>query len=372
MQEIRFDIVQTITIAAIVNGLIFSVLLLQKQENREANRFLSLLLFSMCFSLAAQLGIDLGVYNYYPWLHWLPAKLTFWIGPAFYLYVKTLTGPGFQFRRVHLWHFAWIIFEYPHSVYHLVLGRVNPLPRLHNFTEAMGAYVLFPLMVYAYFSHRLIINYRNALLDQYSSTESRTLAWLKQLILMGAFISFPLLIMFTVDFRIFYDYDMEFFEGTLLQYDYIITLLFVMAIFWLGIGGFRQAQVAIDQDLWSVRHKDVSKDYSPIIEALMKAMQNDKLYLDPELTLRKLAQHTDLAERDLSAALNQQLKKNFYAFVNEFRVEEVKKRLKDPQHEHLKLLSIAFDAGFNSKATFNRIFKEYTGESPKAYREKAS
>ena len=88
MQEIRFDIVQTITIAAIVNGLIFSVLLLQKQENREANRFLSLLLFSMCFSLAAQLGIDLGVYNYYPWLHWLPAKLTFWIGPAFYLYVN--------------------------------------------------------------------------------------------------------------------------------------------------------------------------------------------------------------------------------------------------------------------------------------------
>lgn len=372
MLEIRFDIVQTITIAAIFNGLVFSVLLLRKRENRKANRFLSLLLFSMCYSLAAQLCIDLGVYNYYPRLHWLPAKLVFWMGPAFYFYIKCLTAPNFQVRNVHLWHFAVIIFEYPHSVYHLILGRINPYPRLHNFTEAMSAYALFPLLLYSYFSLRIINNYRKALLDQYSSTELRTLAWLKQLILMGAIILFPTLIVFSVDFRIFYDYTMEFFEGTLLQYDFVITLLFILAIYWLSIGGFRQAQVEIDQDLWPAKHKEMPKDYSLIIDTLMEAMQKDKLFLDPELSIRKLTQHTDLAERDISAALNQQLKKNFYAFVNEFRVEEVKKRLKDPQHEHLKLLSIAFDAGFNSKATFNRIFKEYTGESPKAYREKVS
>ena len=85
------------------------------------------------------------------------------------------------------------------------------------------------------------------------------------------------------------------------------------------------------------------------------------------LSISKLAQHTGLAEREISNALNQQLKKNFYAFVNESRVEEVKTRLADAQYAHLKILSIAFDAGFNSKATFNRVFKEYTGTSPKPY-----
>lgn len=78
---------------------------------------------------------------------------------------------------------------------------------------------------------------------------------------------------------------------------------------------------------------------------------------------------TGLAEREISAAINQGLDKNFYAFVNEFRVEEVKTRLVDTKYGHLTILSIAFEAGFNSKATFNRIFKAYTGISPKAYQE---
>lgn len=368
MPEIRFDFFQVITIAAIINSLIFSVFLLWKKENQAANYFLSLLLFSIGYSLAAQLCIDLGVYNYYPGLHWLPAKLSYCMGPALYFYVKALTMQPFVFKKASLWHFAWLILEYPHSVYHLYLGRGNPYPRLHNFTEAVGAYALFPLLVYAFLSYRLIKDYQKALQDQYSTTESLTLDWLHQMIRLVAVLLGTAVIIYTVDFRILYDYDMEFFEGTLLQYDSILTFLFIVIIYWLSIGGLWQSQLSLNRTFLVPLDKVNTKDYSGAIDRLVQTMEQQQLFLDPALSISKLAQQTGLAEREISNALNQQLKKNFYAFVNEFRVEEVKQRLLDEKYAHLKILSIAFDAGFNSKATFNRIFKEYTSESPKSYR----
>ncbi len=175
-------------------------------------------------------------------------------------------------------------------------------------------------------------------------------------------------IIYTVDFRILYDYDMEFFEGTLLQYDSILTFLFIVIIYWLSIGGLWQSQLSLNRTFLVPLDKVNQKDYSGAIDRLVQTMEQQQLFLDPALSISKLAQQTGLAEREISNALNQQLKKNFYAFVNEFRVEEVKQRLVDEKYAHLKILSIAFDAGFNSKATFNRIFKEYTSQSPKSYR----
>ena len=205
--------------------------------------------FSVGYGVLTQLWIDLGIYNYYPWLHWLPGNLNYWLGPSFYLYVKTLTDPDFCLRPKHAWHLGWIILEYPHNIYHLILGRANPYPLLHNFTEAISAYAIFPLLVFSYLSFQLLKKYKASLEEQYSSTESLTLHWLSQLYNLGAVILIPQLVVYIVDFRIFYDFKMEFFEGKLLQYDNLTTLLFAIIIFWLGIGGIRQGQVSLDKDL---------------------------------------------------------------------------------------------------------------------------
>ncbi|NPD45591.1 AraC family transcriptional regulator [Lentimicrobium sp. S6] len=69
----------------------------------------------------------------------------------------------------------------------------------------------------------------------------------------------------------------------------------------------------------------------------------------------------------MSNIINQKHQKNFYEFVNQFRVEEVKKMMIDPQNKHLKLISLAYDAGFNSKASFNRIFKQTTSMTPSQF-----
>jgi len=96
-------------------------------------------------------------------------------------------------------------------------------------------------------------------------------------------------------------------------------------------------------------------------------MTNEKPYLDSELSLIKLAGLLYIPSHHLSQIINEQLGKNFFEFINEYRVEEVKLLMAKNKDRKYTLLSIAYDSGFNSKSTFNSIFKKYTGITPKQY-----
>jgi AraC-like DNA-binding protein len=96
-------------------------------------------------------------------------------------------------------------------------------------------------------------------------------------------------------------------------------------------------------------------------------MEADKLYLEPSLNLQAVSRHIAAPQKTISYILNNYLNKSFNEFVNEYRIEEVKKRLLDKRNEHLTISGIALDCGFNSQATFQRAFKHTTGVSPKEY-----
>ena len=100
---------------------------------------------------------------------------------------------------------------------------------------------------------------------------------------------------------------------------------------------------------------------------LVKHMEGEKPYLNPELSLPELAESLEVSRNQLSAVINKIHEKNFYEFVNNYRVREVKKLMNDPSNKHLKLISLAYDAGFNSKASFNRIFKQMTEMTPSQF-----
>lgn len=99
-------------------------------------------------------------------------------------------------------------------------------------------------------------------------------------------------------------------------------------------------------------------------------MQQDELYKDAELTLSQLAKNLSTNSSVLSKVVNQGFGLNFNDFVNEYRVKAVTELLKAGEQKNQTLLGIAFDCGFNSKATFNRAFKKQTGLSPKEWLEK--
>ena len=101
---------------------------------------------------------------------------------------------------------------------------------------------------------------------------------------------------------------------------------------------------------------------------LKNAMEAGLYYHDPDLSIISLAAALGIPARDLSRIINTALRKNFHDFVNEYRMREVMRKMADPAYNHINLLGLALDAGFNSKSTFNRIFREMTGKSPMQYK----
>jgi AraC-like DNA-binding protein len=101
-------------------------------------------------------------------------------------------------------------------------------------------------------------------------------------------------------------------------------------------------------------------------------MMTEKQYLNSDLSLADLADRLGISTHHLSQLLNEELQATFYDYVNRLRVEEVRRMMSDPAHQDEKILSLAFSAGFNSKAAFNAAFKRLTGCTPREYRQKLS
>lgn len=110
------------------------------------------------------------------------------------------------------------------------------------------------------------------------------------------------------------------------------------------------------------------EDAEAYIEKLLAFMEKEKPYLDAEMTIQDLSAKINISKHHLTQILNNNIGKNFFTFVNEFRIEEVKRKLADPAFDHLTILGIAYDCGFNSKSSFNNIFKQYTGSTPSEYK----
>lgn len=105
-----------------------------------------------------------------------------------------------------------------------------------------------------------------------------------------------------------------------------------------------------------------------LIDKLNRHMEEEKPYLNPELTLYDLSSQLNLSKNELTDLLNNHMGKNFFAFVNEFRLKAVIRKFENPDYSHYTIIAIAYDCGFNSKSTFNSIFKQYTGQTPSDYK----
>jgi AraC-like DNA-binding protein len=103
-------------------------------------------------------------------------------------------------------------------------------------------------------------------------------------------------------------------------------------------------------------------------ETILVYLKNHKPYMNPDYSLQMMADDLQISREKLSYLINTGQQKNFYKFINEFRVEEVKERLLNPQFNHFTVLGIGLECGFNSKSSFNRIFKEETGLTPSEFK----
>jgi len=101
-------------------------------------------------------------------------------------------------------------------------------------------------------------------------------------------------------------------------------------------------------------------------------MQEEKLWLNPEVNLNEISRHIGIPQHHITQVLNEKLNKNLYTFVNEFRANEVIRLFNVDKYNNWSIIAIAFEAGFNSKSSFNIFFKKFTGKTPSEYRKELS
>ncbi|MET2983625.1 helix-turn-helix domain-containing protein [Aureibaculum conchae] len=178
-------------------------------------------------------------------------------------------------------------------------------------------------------------------------------------------------------------FEVVFPEYKLLNKIDLTVVAMIIFIMYLGYYGVNQSKVLLPSFLLKEDGEPIDiikeqKTASSInfteeeIDLLEKNLRNvfkdEKPYLDEDLTLNKLAGQIGTTDKKLSAFLNQHLQTTFYNLINKERVESVKEKLNSDEFDNLTLLGIAYESGFKSKTSFNRIFKKETGLSPSEYK----
>ncbi|TBN06909.1 AraC family transcriptional regulator [Hyunsoonleella flava] len=303
------------------------------------------------------------------------------LGPLIYLYVKSVTTSNFSFKKQYWWHFALAFTFIGYRIFIFVYDASQPG---FNATQngilkikvdeaivqpAMG-FIEFPFMLlYLAFTLQLFYNYRKRIKQYFSNTYKLELNWI---------LSF--LLLFTVMF--FYDTIQTIVGSFVTDLSYAqrwwLNLLSALVTLYIGIKGyftdttklnklnfrFSPSLEAIPQNTDQESSKSISKKDIATVKALM---EDDKVYLNPELNLADMAQQANMSRGQLSEIINSGFNQNFNDFVNGYRVNAFKKMIQNDKHRQLSLLGIAQDCGFNSKATFNRVFKKLTNTSPTEY-----
>jgi AraC-like DNA-binding protein len=134
----------------------------------------------------------------------------------------------------------------------------------------------------------------------------------------------------------------------------------------------KQQQEVPATDIPSAKQEpqELSPEKAKQLQKLQQYMLASKPFLNPELTLQDLSVKLNIPKHQLTMLFNNYLGKNFFEYINEYRIQETKQRILEPAYEHLTLVAIAYECGFNSKSTFNTFFKHATGLTPTEWRKK--
>jgi len=369
-----------IFLIASFNAFFFTILLFQKKPRALHDK---ILIFWLLY-----LGLFIGVYAFY--LHELFTRfqllsislisLLMLHGPLLYLYIKTLVSDGSLFQRLNLVHLIpFVLFNL-----YIFISSFNPdISRKLNIeyvAPGSNTPILFSFFlimtalsgtVYFLLTFRLFKKLDINIFHNFSNIANIDLYWIRKLILVFGIV-WTALISVTVVHHVFNMFSMVFCTDGL----FLSLSVFVILIGYFGLKQkviFSAENNIIEGDSGKIQTK-YSGSRLTDSEAKQHAgnladhMKSAKLYLNPDLSLSQLAADLNISVHYLSQVINEQFNLNFFDFVNGYRVEAFKEKIKDPEYRNYSLLGIAFECGFNSKSAFNRIFKQATGLTPSQYK----
>ena len=352
----------------IFTGLNFALLLwFTKKANQPANRFLALAMAVAALWIIRVVGIDIQVGKYFPHWSWLPLQFSLALGPLMYFYSLKITQPEYRFGRKDLLHFGPLLPELGIQILAVRESAGTGIatydtPVFHLLNPAIQVLAFISVISYLYMSRKLVARfYREQKFNYLGDRYLHQLRWLHRLQTWFG-LAWLLWIPYTAADYLYFHHQLG-----LPAYYPLYTGLAIM-ITWLAAETHLRPEAITPLEASPSSSPTIMRELKQKSAWLSNAMKAGGYYRDPELSLGSLAEKLDTPTRELSRVINTGLKKNFNDFVNEYRVNDVKQRMCDPAFDRLTLLGIAYDSGFNSKATFNRTFREITGKSAAEYK----
>jgi len=296
-------------------------------------------------------------------------------GPLFYFYVRSLIHSNFEFEWPHLAHCIPFV---------LIAGlRVAFLPEsldpetlpereVNPYISAMIFILSVSFLSYWVATLLLLLKHRKNVLNYFSTKSGqRTLSWVL-LIMLVALLSHIIFLAPSLLRGYFSSLqNMSFwvhqFNMALLGYLLLVFGLTQPIIFESPtvtpaseIGGNSAREKYVRSGLTDEQMQSYARQ-------VVDYLEKEKPYKNPEFNLSMMIQDLHITQQNLSQTINEVLEKNFYQLINEYRVKEFKQLLQNSRAEQLTFLGLAYEAGFNSKSSFNRVFKEVTNQTPSQY-----
>jgi AraC-like DNA-binding protein len=343
-------------------GCIVIVLLLTTAHNRAANRWLAVLVAVVVLRLVPYAIGYAGFYDAYPWLTFAPFDLSFAMGPPIWFYVWRLSGPALPRRWG--WHLApaALQFGYYSCCFVQPLAWKNVWdasvhePWIDPF-ESIGA----PLAMAAYLAASALRyrEYQRWLVANVSDRDEHRQPWIR-----NALVALALTWSAIVGFEVT--------QNLVVRLNYFdrfpLYLGFAALILYLGLEGWRHANHRFPE-MVDLPERDVAgrRNWTAQGHEWANRIDAGEWWREPALSVAQVARRLGTNQSYVSRAINEGLGTNFNALINAMRVAAVQARLREivPGDD---LLALAFDAGFSSKASFNRAFRAHTGMTPSAFR----
>jgi putative ABC transport system permease protein len=348
-------------------GLNFALLLwFGKSVNRSANRPLALALVVMVLWMMRILAVDIRLDTYLPGWDRLPMQFLLALGPLIYFYVLKITRPAYQFSRKDLLHFSPLLLEFSIQALEIREGITTGAAtyatqafRLLN--PVLQLFIFISIIIYLFLSHKLIRNFYRRLQPVLMDRSLLEFRWLRRLLAATSFLWILWIAYVAVDYFGYRDQ-----LGMHVYYPFYI--FFAVIIIWTAAAAFLKPQAGMMAQQSVTPRQPLPSGLREKGVWLKNAVEANQYYRDADLSLASLAGKLELPARELSQIINTGLNKSFSDFVNEYRIRYVISKMHDPAYKHITLLGIAYESGFNSKATFNRTFKHITDKTPLAYK----
>ncbi|WP_155839595.1 helix-turn-helix domain-containing protein [Aquimarina latercula] len=377
-----FNLYSTPLLLLVLQAFIFAFLLLVRYFKKKhiSALILSLLIFITGYH---RTSYTIGFMDWYDTFrntkinYWLIA-LSLAIGPLLYFYIKSITTSNFKFRKKDFLHFIPVCLYIVYKISIFIYDAAQP-----GFEDTQNGYLKvfldekyvgpligvvenLQMLLYLAFTIQLYYVYRKKIQHFFSNTYSLELNWIRNFLFIYSF-----LFLYSLFQGVIGSVITELHWTQRWWYHFFTAV----AIIYIGIKGYFTDTSKLNNLNFSVSVKETTSTLSTELSSdvirnkkkIKEFMAEEKPFLNPDLNLTQLSQMLKIPASVISETINSGFDKNFNDFVNSYRVKEVQKMLKEGKQQQLSLLGIAYECGFNSKATFNRVFKKLTNTSPSQY-----